>query len=126
MTDQRKSERFQTIAKVIIDGNNKVETVLKDISVTGCCVVCPAFSEIELSSKYELEITPESSANIGLFELIVESKWIKTGGNSFEIGFFILESPKGKHFQRYVDYLSWRYSRGSSMTGEKPEGNNPI
>jgi len=122
MTDQRKSVRYQTTAKVVIAGNDKADTLLKDISVTGCRVLCPTFLEIELSSRYELKITPEGNADIGAFELTVESKWIRAGSSAFEFGFFILESPKGKHFQRYVDYLSWRYSQGNSMTGEEPSG----
>jgi hypothetical protein len=42
----------------------------------------------------------------------VESKWIHAAGYSCEIGFSILESPKGRSFQHYVDYLSWRSAMG--------------
>jgi hypothetical protein len=70
--------------------------------------------DIMPDTHYKLEIIPESAAGIGVFELSVESKWIRSGGYSCEIGFSILESPKGKLFQRYVDYLSWRNSAASA------------
>ena len=117
MTEQRKNTRYHTLARVEIEGVNEGEALLKDISVTGCCVECTAYAEAKLNIQYKLRIIPESSAKIGMFDLLVESRWIHSGSYSCEIGFFIMESPKGKAFQRYVDYLSWRYSHGNSMTG---------
>ena len=122
MAEQRKNKRYGTSAKVRIEGTQDENTMLKDISVTGCRVECPSYAEVEINSQYNMEIIPESTAKIGAFKLLVESKWIKTGGNSYEIGFFILKSPEGKQFQRYVDYLSWRYSQGNSITGENNVG----
>jgi hypothetical protein len=40
----------------------------------------------------------------------VEARWVRGGDYSCEVGFSITASPKGKAFQRYVDYLSWRSS----------------
>ena len=125
MNDQRSSARFQTIAKVVIKGLNDEETILKDISVTGCRVECPVDTEIEIGVQHKLEIIPESISKIDSFELLVESIWIRTGSYFFEIGFSIVKSPRGKQFQRYVDYLSWRYSQGSSMIGDKDSGISP-
>jgi hypothetical protein len=111
--DKRKSFRYQTLARARIDGAPEGETLLKDISITGCCVECTVYPDIKTNAQYRIEVLPETAAEIGNFELITKSVWIRPGGYSCEIGFSILESPRGKSFQRYVDYLAWRTSMGS-------------
>ena len=117
MTELRRNSRFQSIAKVKIEGIEQGETLLKDISITGCRVECTAYAEMKLNTRYNVSIIPEKAAEIGEFTMMVESRWIRTGSYFCEIGFSIVESPKKKHFQRYVDYLSWRNSQGKSMFG---------
>ena len=117
MNELRKNIRYQTLAKASIVGAKEVEILLKDISVLGCRVECTALAGIELKKQYKLEVTPENVSKIGSFDLPVETMWIRTGNYACEIGFAIVESPKGKSFQRYVDYLSWRFSHGESMSG---------
>ena len=114
MFEQRKNVRYQTLAKVRIEKASEGETLLKDISVTGCRVECTAYSDIKPGTQYKLEIIPESNAKIDGFHLLVKTQWIRNADYSCEIGFTIIESPKGKEFQRYVDYLSWRNSHGGS------------
>jgi hypothetical protein len=108
MMEKRKQPRYNTQARVrfneIFDG----DALLKDISVIGCGIESTVFMEINLNNQYKMEIQPEAASKIGRFEITVEVQWIRTGGYSFEAGFTIVEFPKGKHFQRYVDYLSWR------------------
>ena len=116
MSEQRKHTRYEAFAKVQIEGISDGEALLKDISITGCRVELPAYASIEPNTHYKLKVIPESEAGIETFFLDAEPKWIGSGVNSSEIGFSIVKSPKGKQFQRYVDYLSWRYSHGSSMT----------
>ena len=118
MIDQRKTMRMDTLARVVIKGHNNEEILLRDISVTGCRLGCPLNTQIELNIRYFLEIVPEGITKIDAFELIVESKWKKDCSDSFDIGFFILEFPRGIQFQNYVDYLSWRYNQGISFTGQ--------
>jgi hypothetical protein len=108
MAENRKNSRYNTLARVKIPGILGEESLLKDLSVTGCCVESTSYAEVQSGVQYKLVIMPESASEIGDFELSVESKWIRAGGYSCEIGFSILESPKGKLFQRYVDYLTWR------------------
>ena len=108
MPENRKTPRFQSIAHVRIPGLSGGENVLKDISITGCCVECVAAADVQPDTQYHIEIQPEKVSNIGKFELTVESKWIQNGEQSTEIGFFILASPKGRQFQHYVDYLAYR------------------
>jgi len=117
MVEKRIFTRYKTIAKARIDGISEGETLLKDLSITGCMVECTSYVGIEANKQYKISILPESAANIGEFELLVELKWMRNEAYSCEIGFIVVKSPKGKLFQRYVDYLSWRYSHGNSMTG---------
>ena len=113
MIELRRNARYQSLAKARIEGISEGDTLLKDISVTGCRVECTTYAEIKPNIRYKLEVIPESAAKIGAFELMVESMWIRSAGYSCEIGFSIIESPKKKLFQRYADYLSWRHTRGT-------------
>ena len=110
MLENRKNPRYQSLAHAKIPGLLGGEIILKDLSVTGCCVECTVVTDIQPDIRYQIEIIPEKTSRIGNFELTVERKWIRNGDYSSEIGFFILASPKGRHFQRYVDYLSYRSS----------------
>jgi hypothetical protein len=116
MPENRRSLRYQTLAKARIEGTSEGEILVKDISITGCCVECTVYIDVKPNTQYRIEVSPETSANIGSFELVAESKWVRTSGYSCEIGFSILESPKGRSFQRYVDYLSWRSSMGTGSS----------
>ena len=121
MVENRRNLRYRTLAKAIIEKVYEGETLLKDISITGCKIECTTYVDIKMNVQYILRIIPEKAAKIGEFGILVESKWIRSADYSCEIGFTIVESPKGKHFQRYVDYLDWRNSQGSSLT----EDNEP-
>ena len=116
MKELRKNARYTALAKVKIKEYGEEEFTLEDLSVTGCRIGCSTEKEIMPQKHIKLEIIPESQAKIENFFLDAESKWIRLKGDSCEAGFDITESPKGKQFQRYVDYLSWRYSHGDSMT----------
>jgi hypothetical protein len=105
---KRSHARYRAFARVKFQGHMEGEHLLKDISVTGCCVECTSLADIHGDTQYTLEIIPEESAKIGRFELEVKTIWIRPADYSGEVGFGIIASPKGKLFQRYVDYLSWR------------------
>jgi hypothetical protein len=107
-SDHRVHTRYRTLARVRIQGHTGEEYLLKDLSVTGCCVECTSLADILPDSPYILQINPEDSAKIGRFDLEVKTVWIRPAGYSGEVGFNIVASPKGRLFQRYVDYLSWR------------------
>jgi hypothetical protein len=107
----RSHTRYRAFARVKFQGHLGEEHLLKDISVTGCCVECTSLADIQSDIQYTLEVTPEEAAKIGRFELQVKSIWIHSADYSGEVGFSIVASPKGKLFQRYVDYLSWREAR---------------
>jgi hypothetical protein len=108
MLENRKNPRYRTFARVRMPCIPGGENLLKDLSVTGCRVECTAYHDIVPGSQYQLTIEPESASNIEEFTLSVEAVWVRAGDCSGEVGFSILASPKGKLFQRYVDYLAYR------------------
>jgi hypothetical protein len=114
MVDNRKNFRYQTLAKARIEGITEADVLLKDLSITGCCIESTIYLNVKKDSQYKIEIVPETAARIGSFELLTELRWIRASGYSCEAGFSILESPKGRLFQRYVDYLAWRASMGQN------------
>jgi hypothetical protein len=118
MIEKRKNSRFLTTAKVVIKEFGNREFQLKDLSITGCRLEYPIDTEISLDKQFTIKIIPETEANIRPFSISIESRWVRVSSNSYEAGFMITDSPKGKQFQNYVDYLSWRYSQGKSMTSE--------
>jgi hypothetical protein len=116
MAENRRNLRYQTLAKARIEGAAEGEILLKDLSITGCCVECTTYIDIKPNTQYRIIVVPETAANIGEFDLMTESKWIRASGYSCEIGFSILESPKGRAFQRYVDYLDYRSATGAGSS----------
>ena len=114
MSERRESLRYKTLAKVKIEGMSEGDTLLKDISITGCRVECTTYLDIKPNLQYKLEIIPEKISDIGEFSLVVETKWIRSENYCCEIGFVISEYPKKKIFGRYVDYLDWRNSQGTN------------
>ena len=120
MRENRKSPRFtfHSPPRALIEGISGGETVLLDISVTGCRVACDFIPNVKMDSKYIINIIPEKEAHIGSFTLTANSIWIRKAEFSCEIGFFILKSPEGKLFERYVDYLDWRTSKNAGTKDE--------
>jgi hypothetical protein len=108
MFEQRKSVRYPVLARAHMPDVFKDEALVKDLSITGCCIECTMYVDIIIGDHYKIEIIPEAVSGVDKFGLLAKSCWIRTGGYSCEIGFLIVASPKGKLFQRYVDYLSWR------------------
>ncbi|MDR0636332.1 MAG: PilZ domain-containing protein [Treponema sp.] len=110
MSEQRKYARYKTIAQVRVPALFEGKSLLKDISVTGCCIECTMQVEVHPDTKYAIVIEPEAISQIGPFELMAEYRWNRSSSDAYIIGFFIVESPKGKQFQRYVDYLAYHSS----------------
>jgi hypothetical protein len=106
MSDSRNNPRYRTLAIARISGLPEYEGLLKNISVTGCCVEYTVKVDILPKTRYRLEIIPEETLGIASFELQVEERWTHSNGYSTDVGFIIAASPKGKHFQDYVDYLA--------------------
>ena len=110
MLDGRRSPRYRSLARAQISGVLEGECLLKNISITGCCVESTGVADIQTNARYQLKIKPEAVSHIGSFQLEVECKWIRNDRDAAELGFAIVASPKGKKFQCYVDYLAYRHS----------------
>ena len=110
MQEQRRAPRYQTLAHARINGVLDGENVLKNLSITGCCIEYTGVADIQPNTQYLLEIKPEKVSRIRSFQLQVEAKWIRNDNYTTEIGMSIVASPKGKQFQRYVDYLAYRHT----------------
>jgi hypothetical protein len=110
MPEFRKNPRYRTLAHACIPGVMEGENLLKDISVTGCCVESTVIVDVKPGTEYFIEIRPEVVSKIDKFKLQVERKWIRNDGYSTEVGFNIIASPKGKQFEYYIDYLAYRSS----------------
>jgi hypothetical protein len=120
-SEYRFHTRYRSFARVKFQGHIGKENILKNISVVGCCVECTSLADIQVDNQYVLEVMPEAAAKIGRFDLEVKAVWIRASGYSGEVGFAITASPKGKLFQRYVDYLSWRDAKRPA--GDPPDQN---
>ena len=116
MKEQRKNLRYETLATVKIKEIGKEDFPLKDLSITGCRIEFPINKDIMPNMRFSLKIIPENAAEVEPFTINTESRWVSVSGRGCEAGFSLVEPPKGKQFQRYVDYLSWRWSQGQSMT----------
>jgi hypothetical protein len=108
MFESRNQIRFSSLAKTRVDGFVGGEALLKDISVTGCRLEFSSAVAFNMTEKYRLIVLPEREAQIEEFELEAQPRWSMVQEDCFDIGFSILSSPKGRTFQRYVDYLAWR------------------
>ena len=115
MLEKRKNPRYGVMSHAKIPGILEGKNLLKDISITGCRVACKSAKNVKTGEKYQIEIEPEKGSHISKFQLEAECKWIQSEGDSTELGFDIISSPKGKQFQSYVDYLEY-LSRNSILS----------
>jgi hypothetical protein len=122
-SEYRFHTRYRSFARVKFQGQIGKENILKNISIVGCCVECTSLADIHVDGLYVLEVMPEAAARIGHFDLEVKAVWIRAAGYSGDVGFAITASPKGRLFQRYVDYLSWRDAKQPQSAGDSPEQN---
>ena len=105
MLEKRKNPRYGSMSHVKIPGILEGKNLLKDISITGCRVACKSALNIKTGEEYQIEIEPERALHISKFQFQAECKWIQSIGDTTELGFDIISSPKGKQFQNYVDFL---------------------
>jgi len=111
----RHYSRYPAIAHALVPELIPAEAVLRDLSVTGCRLEFSAAVACGLGTQYRVTIIPEARASIETFNLDAEVRWSRSEYDAFEVGFSIVISPKGKAFLRYVDYLAYRASEGSSI-----------
>jgi hypothetical protein len=106
--DKRVNPRFHAICRAHISSALECDAVLKNLSITGCCLECKVDSDmLKPHQVYKIDIEPERTTHISEFELEVECRWIRKKDEVCEVGFHIVAFPKGKSFQSYVDYLAY-------------------
>jgi hypothetical protein len=103
---QRKSERHPSRAAAKVLGCMVGNGLLKDIDILGCCIESTMQVDIQPGADYEIEVIPEKETGIGRFGLDVQARWVRHDEYACDMGFLLTASPKGREFQRYVDYLS--------------------
>lgn len=107
MLDLRRNVRYTSLARARLEGDHAGEAFLRDLSVTGCRLEFTTRVPVGSESLCRITVYPERQADVELFDLEVRPQWSRAGYDTYEIGFLIENSPKGRSFQRYVDYLSW-------------------
>lgn len=113
MIDLRRNIRYVSFARARIEGLHEGEALLRDLSVTGFRLEFTAAVAFDPQKACCITIVPETKAAVDAFDLQAKPEWSRAGYDTFEVGFSITASPKGKTFQRYVDYLSWISSEKS-------------
>jgi len=109
MLEDRKNPRYDTKGRAHISGMEENGILLKNLSITGCCLKCPKkIEKINIGEIYEIKIKPERASHTGEFEFQAECKWIRIADVVCEVGFSVIASPTGKHFQNYVDYITYQ------------------
>jgi len=107
MTELRKSVRYPSYARARVEELFPGEAIVRDLSITGCRLEFTAAVFFSKANPCRISIQPEEKSSVDPFQLEAVPQWSRASYDTFEIGFAIESSPKGKAFQRYVDYLSW-------------------
>ena len=95
--------------------------LLTDISTSGCRIEHTMMIDVEKGKRYTLHVKPEPSANIREFSLVAEARWMEAKDCAFQAGFSVAVLPKGKDFQRYIDYLAYRKQGSDDHRGRVDE-----
>jgi len=107
MQERRKELRSHSTGRAYVDCIPEGDIFLKNLSITGCCLECTSNAvNMKPDEVYQITVSPEGEAKISNFFIHAKCRWIHKTDSSCEIGFQITISPKGKDFQKYVDYLS--------------------
>jgi len=108
MSGNRDNPRYNTTGRARISGVMERGILLKNLSITGCCLKSKKnIEKIKTSEIYEIKVKPERASHTGKFRFQAECKWIRSTDASCEMGFNVTASPTGKFFQNYVDYLTY-------------------
>jgi hypothetical protein len=112
MFTERKTLRYGTMACAVIPGCFDGDALLKDLGVAGCRLESTTLMQLEPGRKCSVIIKPEAASGVDGFDIEAEVRWVREHEGVWEAGLFIVASPKGKFFQRYVDYLAYREAKG--------------
>ena len=96
----------EALVYVVDQSNQETEASLRDLSEHGLSLKSENYINVEPNSSYVVAIIPEKEANVGKFELEIESKWVKMNKLHMESGFSVVVSFGEKEFKDYLDYLN--------------------
>ena len=108
MNELRRCPRYPSFARARVAGFHEGDALLRDLSITGCRLEFSAAIAFSLQQRCRITVMPEDRASVEAFDLEASALWSRADYDTFEIGFTIEASPKGKSFERYVDYLAWK------------------
>lgn len=107
MNENRINPRFKTIGQAYIAGIIDKGLLLKNISITGCCLKSTVKTDkIKIGENYTIKIKSRNFFKNYEFDIKAECKWLRKASAYGEIGFNITVSPTGKNFQNYVDFIT--------------------
>jgi hypothetical protein len=112
---ERKAPRFASNAGISIEGFEG-EGLLKNVSVSGCCLESVTYAAITPNQTYRVKIIPGADEKMEPFNIKLVANWIKSSETLFEAGFSLEESERNPLPKRYVELLQ--------MRGVKPEYGN--
>ena len=104
----RNESRFLSNALVYVVDKSKKETEasLRDLSEHGLSIKSEDYINIEPNSSYVVAVIPEREAQVGKFELEIESKWVKLNKLQMESGFSVVVSFDEAEFKNYLEFLN--------------------
>ena len=107
MFKDRNNIRYSSHAHARMPGIFEGDAILKNFSITGCCIEATTRINITLHEIYVIDIIPEKASKVKKFSVSAEARWLRMVDYSCSAGFYIAASPKGKFFQYFVDYISY-------------------
>jgi hypothetical protein len=109
-----RAPRYNSVARVRINGFEG-EAVLRNVSIGGFRMESRTYAAIQVGERYTMWIQPESSANVSVFELEVEVRWVQSNETSFSCGFLIVSVPINPYYAKYIDRIKMTFPEGKEI-----------
>jgi hypothetical protein len=101
---KRGAPRYATNAGISIAGFEG-EGLLKNISLSGCCLASVTYAAIVPGQVYQVTLVPGRNAGLEPFGVNLTANWTKSSETLFEAGFSLEESRTNHQLEHYVEYL---------------------
>jgi hypothetical protein len=112
---EREMPRFAANGGISIEGFEG-EGLLKNISISGCCLESVTYVAITPNQAYQVTLKPGECTNMESFTLKLLVNWTKSSETLFEAGFSLEEGRKNPLLERYAEQLQ--------IQGVQPEYGN--
>ena len=84
------------------------EGMMKNLSVSGCCLESVTYAAITPNQTYQARISPGPEINLDPFTLRLTVSWTKSSETVFEAGFVLEKGKKDQRLEQYVKQLQTR------------------